>query len=86
VSGDKAPLLEIPLPRQLRERLEPKTEFRMGVWKVAVELIDGTMINDLFTNGDQIYRLVGWRDASFEGKRAPLPFGPGDIRDVRQDY
>jgi len=56
----------------------------MGVWKVAVELTNGTVIDDLFTNGLVIYRLVGWGDASFAGERGSLHFGPGDIRDVRQ--
>ena len=83
VGGDSEPLLEVPLPRRLRDRLDPKDEFRMGVWQIAVELIDGSVINDLFTNGDQIYRLVGWRNASLEGERGPLNLSPDDIRDVR---
>jgi len=83
VGGDNEPLLEVPLPGRLRDRLDPRYEFRMGVWRIAVELIDGSVINDLFTNGDQIYRLVGWSNASFKGERGVLNFGPDDIRDVR---
>ena len=55
----------------------------MGVWRINVELQDGTIVNDLFTNGKEIYRLVGWDAPNFTGQRGDLPFGAVDIKDVQ---
>ena len=58
----------------------------MGVWKIDVELVDGTVVKDLFTNGLGIYRLIGWDTAGFSGQRGAVPFGIADIKDIRQPW
>lgn len=75
-------VLAVPFPNRLRDRL--RLEHRMGVWRINVELIDGSTVADLFTNGVTIYRLIGWDLPGFSGEKGSLHFSEDDIKDIRQ--